>query len=123
MFIFVHLSCVHLATLKIHSISQTPLNFEQRISLEVVNDSGNKATGLVKIPKATSLVKIPLLFEAGIPGSLGSCSKKKEWAVTGGLGQSGLSCVESNKGDSKQRGPATVQAGLKTYKFIMQIFP
>ena len=30
LFIFVHLLCVHLTTLKIHSISQTPLNFKQR---------------------------------------------------------------------------------------------
>ena len=33
-FSFVHLSCVHLATLKIHSISQTPPNLEQRTSPE-----------------------------------------------------------------------------------------
>ena len=48
LFIFVHPSCVHLATLKIHSISQTPLNFEQRTSLEVVNSSGNEAISLVR---------------------------------------------------------------------------
>ena len=30
LFIFMHLSCICLATLKIHSISQTPPNFEQR---------------------------------------------------------------------------------------------
>ena len=49
LFIFVHLSRVHLATLKIHSISQTPLNFKQRTSLEVVKNSGNKATCLARI--------------------------------------------------------------------------
>ena len=30
LFIFVHLSCVHLATLKIHSISQTQLNLKTK---------------------------------------------------------------------------------------------
>ena len=44
LFIFVHLSRVHLATLKIHSVSQTQPNFEQRTSPKVVNNSGNKAT-------------------------------------------------------------------------------
>ena len=57
LFISMHLSCVHLATLKIHSISQTPPNFKQRASPEVVNNS------------------------------LGSGSKKKERAATGSLGQ------------------------------------
>ena len=50
LFIFMHLSHVHLAILKIHSVSQTPPNFEQRTSLEVVNSSGNEATSLVRIP-------------------------------------------------------------------------
>ena len=50
LFIFVHLLCVLLATLKIHSISQTPLNFEQKASQEVVNSSGNEATSLARIP-------------------------------------------------------------------------
>ena len=50
LFIFVHLSHVHLATLKIHSVSQTSLNFEQRTSPEVVNNSGNEATDLARIP-------------------------------------------------------------------------
>ena len=49
LFIFTHLSRVHLATLKIHSVSQTQLNFEQRTSLDVVNNSGNEATSLAKI--------------------------------------------------------------------------
>jgi len=48
LFISVHPSCVHLATLKIHSVSRTPLNFEQRTSLEVVNSSGNEAISLVR---------------------------------------------------------------------------
>ena len=46
LFIFVHLSCVHLATSK--SISQTPPNFEQKTSPEVVNSSGNKAITVYK---------------------------------------------------------------------------
>ena len=49
LFIFVHLSCVHLAALKIHSVSQTPPNFKQRTSLEAVNNSGNKTTSLMRI--------------------------------------------------------------------------
>ena len=40
LFIFSHLSRVHLTTLKIHSVSQTLPNFEQTTSLEVVNNSG-----------------------------------------------------------------------------------
>ena len=39
LFIFVHQLCVHLATLKIHSISQTPPNLEQRTSPEVAYNS------------------------------------------------------------------------------------
>ena len=50
LFIFGILSCVHFATLKIHSISQTSLNFEQTTLPEVVNNSGNKATSLARIP-------------------------------------------------------------------------
>ena len=50
LFIFMHLSCAHLATLKIHSVSQTPLNFEQRTSPEVRHNSGNEATSLARIP-------------------------------------------------------------------------
>ena len=49
LFIFGHLSHVHLTTLKIHSVSQTPLNFKQRTSLEVVNNSRNEATSLMRI--------------------------------------------------------------------------
>ena len=41
---------VHLATLKIHSVSETPPNFKRRISLEVVNNSRNEATSLARIP-------------------------------------------------------------------------
>ena len=41
---------VHLAALKIHSVSQTSPNFEQRTSPEVVNNSGNEATSLARIP-------------------------------------------------------------------------
>ena len=49
LFIFVHLSRIYLASLKIHSISQTPLNFEQKTLPEVINNSGNKATILTRI--------------------------------------------------------------------------
>ena len=48
LFIFVHLSCVHVAILKIHSIS--PPNFEQRTLLDVVHNSGNEARSLMRIP-------------------------------------------------------------------------
>ena len=50
LFIFMHLLCVHLTILKIHSVSQTPPNFKQRTSLEVENNSGNEATSLMRIP-------------------------------------------------------------------------
>ena len=50
LFIFGHLSHIHLTTLKIHSVSQTSLNFKPRTLLKVVNNSRNKATGLVRIP-------------------------------------------------------------------------
>ena len=49
LFIYMHLSCVHLTALKIQSISQTPQNFEQKTLLEVVNNSGNEVTSLVKM--------------------------------------------------------------------------
>ena len=38
LFIFTHLWHVHFATLKIHSVSQAQPNFEQKTSLEVVNN-------------------------------------------------------------------------------------
>ena len=50
LFIFARLSHVHLATLKIHSFSQTPPNFKQKISPEIVNNSGNEAKSLARIP-------------------------------------------------------------------------
>ena len=50
LFIFMHLSRVQLATLKIHSISQTSQNFEHKTSPEVGNSSGNEATSLARIP-------------------------------------------------------------------------
>ena len=50
LFIFGHLSRVHLATLKIHRVSQTSPNFEQTTSREVVNNSENEATSLTRIP-------------------------------------------------------------------------
>ena len=42
LFIFGHLLRVHLATLKIYSVSQASPNFEQKTSPEVVNNSGNE---------------------------------------------------------------------------------
>ena len=48
LFIFVHLSHVQLATLKIHSVSQIPLNFEHKTLVEVVNNSGNEAASLAR---------------------------------------------------------------------------
>ena len=51
-FVYFHVSIV----LKIDSISQTPLNFKQRTSLETVCSSGNEAA---------SLVRILLLFGSG----------------------------------------------------------
>ena len=50
LFIFGHLSHFHLATLKIHSISQTSPNFKQMTLPEVVISSGYKATSLARIP-------------------------------------------------------------------------
>ena len=50
LFIFMHISCVHLATLKIDSVSQTPPDFKERTSVEVEHKSGNKATSVVRIP-------------------------------------------------------------------------
>ena len=50
LFIFGHLLRVHFATLKIHSVSQTTPNFKQMTSPEVVNNSGNEATSLARIP-------------------------------------------------------------------------
>ena len=49
LFILGHLSRVHLATLKIHSVSQTSPNFKQRTSPEVVNNSGNEGTSQTRI--------------------------------------------------------------------------
>ena len=49
LFIFGQLSHIHLATLKIHSVSQTLPNFEQTTSPEVVINSGNEATSLTRI--------------------------------------------------------------------------
>ena len=50
LFILMHLSRVHLATLKIHSVSQIQPNFEQRTSPEGVNNSENEATSQARIP-------------------------------------------------------------------------
>ena len=44
LFTFVHLS------LKIHSDSQTPLNFEQKTLPAIINNSRNEATSLTRIP-------------------------------------------------------------------------
>ena len=93
--IFMHLLCVHLATLKIHSVFQTPQNFEQRTSPEIVNNSGNEATSLVRI---LFLLSICIIWDASMEHLLTRCYqavwgcavRKKERAVTGSLGQSGL---------------------------------
>ena len=97
LFIFMHLSCVHLATLKIHSVSQsqTQQNFEQRTSPELVNNSGNEAKSLTRI---MFLLSICLIWDASMEHLLTRCYqavwgrtvRKKERAVTGGLGQSEL---------------------------------
>ena len=50
LFIFRHLLRIHLAALKIHSVSQTSPYFEQTTSPEVVNNSGKEATSLARIP-------------------------------------------------------------------------
>ena len=93
LFIFMNLSHAHLTTLKIHSVSQTPPKFKQRTSLEVVNNSGKEATSLMRIH--SHLHKLWCQHGASayrpLPGDLGSRSKKKERAVMGSLGQSGLS--------------------------------
>ena len=49
LFIFVHLSSVHLTTLNFQSIFQTPPNFERRTSPEVASNSENEATSLARI--------------------------------------------------------------------------
>ena len=58
LFIFGHLSYVHLATLKIHSVSQTSLNFKQMTSPEVVNNSGNEVTSLARAPFLCAYAKM-----------------------------------------------------------------
>ena len=88
LFIFVHLLCDRLTTWKIHSISQTQPNFEQRTSPEVVLSSVNEATNLTRIPYLfawDSVWRVWLLATIRQ-----SCSKKKEQVVMGSLGQSGL---------------------------------
>ena len=70
---------------------------ELRTSPEVVNNSGNEATSLVRI---LFLLSICIIWDASMEHLLTSCYqavwgravRKKEWAVTltGGLGQSGL---------------------------------
>ena len=89
LFIFGHLSRVHLTTLKIHTISQTSPNFEQRTSPEVVNYNGNKATSHEN-PIPVCISRDGACASWALPGGLGFQGKAKEWAVTGGLGPSGL---------------------------------
>ena len=92
LFIFVHLSCVHLSALKIHSISQTPMNLEQRTSLEEHIIAEMRLQ--VSRGSRSYLQKLGCQYEASANwpprGGLGSCHYKKGWAVTGSLGQSGL---------------------------------
>ena len=95
LFIFTHLSCVHLATFKIHSISQTPPNFEQKTSPEVVNNSRNQAT-------STSLARTPFLFASDRGCQFSACvywavwgfTVRKKWVIMGRLGPSGFSVTE-----------------------------
>ena len=95
LFIFTHLSCVHLATFKIHSISRTPPNFKQRTSPEVVNNSGNQAT-------STSLARTPFLFASDRGCQFSTCvywavwgfTVRKKWVIMGRLGPSGFSVTE-----------------------------
>ena len=54
------LTCVHLATLKIRSVSQTPPNFEQKTLPETVNNSRNEATSPEKIPFLFAQVGLPV---------------------------------------------------------------
>ena len=68
-----HLSHVYLTTLKIHSISQTPPNFEQRTSLEVVNNRN----------EATSLMRIPFVFVISWDASMECLLTGRNWAVQG----------------------------------------
>ena len=79
--------------LTVHSISQTPLNFEQKTSPEVVNNSGNKAYRVSQ--ESHSYLHMPRCQYGAsasrpLPGGLGLCGKAKEQAVMGGLGPNGL---------------------------------
>ena len=49
LYIFGHISRVHLATWKIHIVSQTSPNFKQTTSPEVVINRGNEAKSLARI--------------------------------------------------------------------------
>ena len=97
LFIFTHLSCVDLATFKIQSISQTPPNFKQRTSPEVVNNSGNQATSLQAT--STSLARTPFLFasdrgcqfSAYVYWAVWGFTVRKKWVIMGRLGPSGFS--------------------------------
>ena len=79
LFIFMHLSCVHLTTLKVNSVSQTPPNFEQRTSMEVANNSRNEAKSLRK--SSSYLHKLEcqsgVSAKQPLPGGLGSRGQKK----------------------------------------------
>ena len=71
--------------------SQRLSNFEQMTSPEVINSSGNEATILVRIPFLFAYAEIlaSLPQNPRLPGS----GRLAEWAVTGGLGPSGLNRI------------------------------
>ena len=64
LFIFMHLSCVHLATLK------TPLNFEQRMLSEVVHKRENEAKNLVRILFLFAYARMPA-WSVWLPAATG----------------------------------------------------
>ena len=93
LFISVHLSCVPLTTWKVYSVSQTPPNFKQRTSLEVVHNSRNEASSLTRIPFLSAKAGM-LRTERVVTGCCwavwGRTVIKKECVVMGSMGQSGI---------------------------------
>ena len=81
LFISMHLLCVHLTTLKINSVSQTPLNFEQRTSLEAVPVP-------ICIRWDANMEPVVTAHYWVVQGC--TATTKKEQVVTGSLGRSGL---------------------------------
>ena len=79
--------------MKIYSISQTPPNFKQRTSPEVVHNSRNEASSLARIPFLFAKAGM-LSTERVVTGCYwavwGHTERKKEHVVMGSLGQSGI---------------------------------